>query len=153
MAALIPAAVLGAALKTADCDVAPAEAADNLEVYDLGRGRRLVEAPCWHAIYNFAGILFVVDPSAPGRARLQRFELWTGQAFAPSYSLTLPQFDPDSKILSMRHLGRGTGDCGTIGQWEWTGDRFRMTGFWRKDACDGEDFDTDERWRVFPARH
>lgn len=149
---LIPRTVLGAALKTADCDVPPAEAADNLEVYDLGHGRQLVEAPCWHAVYNFASILFVAETSAPRRPRLQRFQVWNGTGFEASYSLTLPQVDSDSGILSMRHLGRAIGDCGTIGQWEWTGDRFRMTGFWQKDACDGADFDTDKKWQVFPPR-
>jgi hypothetical protein len=149
---LIPPSILGAGLKAADCDAPLAEAADNLEAYDLGRGRRLIEARCWHAVYNFASILFVLDPAAPAKPRLLQFQVWNGTGFEPSYSLTLPQFDPDSQTLSMRHLGRATGDCGTIGQWTWTGTQFRMTGFWSKEACDGEDFDTDDRWRVFPPR-
>jgi hypothetical protein len=148
----IPPPVLAAAMKTAECDVPVAEAIDNLEPHDLGHGLMLVEARCWRAVYNFGNVLFVLDPSAPGRARLLHFQLWNGHAFEQTYSLTLPQFDPETKRLTMRHLGRGLGDCGTIGQWDWTGANFRMTGYWSKDDCDGEDFEADDRWRIFPAR-
>ncbi len=149
---LVPRSVLAAALKTADCDVPLAEAADNLATYDLGRGRQLIEVRCWNAVYNFASILFLFDPSTPAKPRLLQFRVWNGKAFEPSYALTLVQFDPDSLTLSMRHLARGLGDCGTLGQWSWTGREFRMTGFWQKDECDGADFDIEDRWRVFPPR-
>jgi hypothetical protein len=149
---LVPRSVLASALKTADCDVPLAEAADNLATYDLGRGRQLIEARCWNAVYNFASILFLLDPAVPAKPRLLRFQVWNGKAFESNYALTLVQFDPDSLTLSMRHLARGLGDCGTLGQWSWTGTQFRMTGFWQKGECDGEDFDIEDRWRVFPPR-
>jgi hypothetical protein len=48
--------------------------------------------------------------------------------------------------------GRGPGDCGSAGEWAWTGREFKMTGYWDKPNCDGEEFDRDERYRVFPPR-
>src|SRR5438552_3677138 len=138
---LVPREILAASLKRADCDVALAEAADNLEPHELGRGRKLVEARCWHAVYNFANILFVLDPATPAKARMLQFRLWNGSALAPSYSITLPQFNEATQLLQSRHLDRGLGDCGTLGEWRWTGSEFRMTGYWRKGDCDGEDFE------------
>jgi hypothetical protein len=150
--ASIAPAVLAAALKTATCDVTLSEATANLQTYELGNGWLLIEARCWRAVYNFASILLVRSPIRSRQPRLQRFALWTPAGFADTYSLAAPQFDPGSHELTMRHQDSAGGDCGTIGQWVWSGSRFRLSGFWNKPECDGEEFEIEDRWRVFPRR-
>jgi hypothetical protein len=49
--------------------------------------------------------------------------------------------------------GRGAGDCGTIGEWKWTGSDFKLARYWSKPDCDGEPFDDDAKWQVFPPKH
>ena len=119
---------------------------------DLGNGLKLVEVYCWRAAYQAGSILFAVDPKKPDDARLLRFQTWNGKRFEPTFSLTDPSYDPKTKKLSSAHKGRGVGDCGSIGNWAWSGAEFKMTAYWNKDKCDGKAFDTAKRWQVFPKR-
>jgi hypothetical protein len=115
-----------------------------------------VQVSCWSAAYNFGGILFAVDPKARDKARLLKFDIVDDKKkLGTAYSLTLPQFDAKTKVLSTYHKGRGIGDCGEIGEWRWTGKEFKLTGYWVKADCDGKVFDTGARaakWRVYPFR-
>ena len=119
---------------------------------DLGNGLKLVEVTCWRAAYQAGSILFAVDPKKPDEARLLRFQTWNGKKFEPAFSLTDPSYDPKTKKLTSAHKGRGVGDCGSIGNWAWSGSEFKMTAYWNKDKCDGKEFDTAKRWQVFPKR-
>jgi len=151
----LPRAVIAAGLKQADCDV-PLEEVTELDPDDLGDGLKLVQVSCWRAAYNFGSILFAVDPNARDQARLLQFDIVDEKGkLAKTYSIDLPDFDAKKKTLASYHKSRGVGDCGTIGEWRWTGRDFKLTGFWDKEKCDGELFDADAReakWRVYPLR-
>lgn len=56
---------------------------------------------------------------------------WTGTEF-----IVNPDLDPVSGILTAFSKGRGIGDCGSFGRWQWTGYEFRMLEYAYKDECD-----------------
>jgi hypothetical protein len=150
-------AVVAAGMKRADCSRPLKDAMEGISVAgDLGGKLKLVEVPCWSAAYQAGSILFVVDPAAPAKARLLRFQAWDGKKLTSTFALTLPDYAADKKMLRSFHKGRGVGDCGTIGEWTWAGSDFKLTGTWIKDACDGEPFDDDaaaaEKWRIYPPK-
>lgn len=71
------------------------------------------------------------------------YESWTGTKvlFNPETS----GFDPRTGRLSSLYLGRGIGDCGSAGQWVWSGDLFRLIEFKAWWACE-ENGKSDEGW-------
>ena len=150
----IPKDVIEAGWKKAECTVDLKEVDDEQEALALSGKLKLVEVYCWRAAYQAGSIFFAVDPDAPDKAQLIRFPIWSAEKkrMAWSYSLTSPEYDPKTKTLGMGHKGRGMGDCGVTGSWKWTGKDFRLTGFWSKPKCDGEPFDDNRRWRVYPPR-
>jgi len=150
----LPRAVIAGGLKTADCDI-PVEQVTELDPQDLGNGLKLVQVSCWRAAYNFGSILFAAAPDARDKARLLAFQTTDGKSFKQTYDLNLPEYDPKDKTLRSFFKGRGVGDCGSIGQWKWTGSEFKLTDYWLKSQCDGELFDVGEegdKWRVYPPK-
>src|SRR5262249_13910341 len=116
---------------------------------------KLVEVYCWRAAYQAGSIFFVVDPAAPDKARVLRFQYWSTEKkkMDSVYSLASPDYNPETKLLSMAYKGRGIGDCGQAATWKWDGAEFRLIGFWSKPKCDGKPFDADDKkWQVYPPR-
>ncbi len=150
----IPFKVIEDGFKKAECTNDDLKDEERTEVEDLGGGLRLVEIYCWRAAYQSGSIFFVVDPKAPEKARLVRFNVWSTKAkkLTPAYSLSNPGYNAETKVLGMAHKGRGVGDCGEIGQWKWNGTDFVLTGYWDKPNCDGKEFDEGRRWQVYPPR-
>jgi Protein of unknown function (DUF1176) len=152
-APVLPRETIEAGLKEAKCAVSVEEASDNLSVQALSRGFSLVEVSCWTAVYNNGSLLFVVP--ARQKVRLLRFQAWNGKAFVAALSLSAPSYDGKSKRLTSFHKGSGPGDCGSMGEWQWTGSDFKMIGYWSKDKCDGKPFGFGNNvaaYRVFPKR-
>lgn len=141
---------LPATLKTAmeqrdDCPIwdksepAPSFLADESFAADLGSGRTLWSVVCASGSYNVQFALFIEDPSkAAGRFEPLLFAAfvesvgWTGVD-----TLTNVAYDPTIKQLTAFEKGRGAGDCGTVGTWEWGGAAFRMVEYRAKEECDG----------------
>jgi hypothetical protein len=152
---ILPNDIVASALAQAECTVPLDDASDNMSLQHLCRGLKLVEVSCLSGAYNFASILFAVDLNKVEKARLLRFQTWADKSFKPTYVLTLPTFDPKTQRLTSFHKGRGVGDCGTMGQWLWSGSDFKMTDYWNKETCDGKEFGFGTnvaKWRVFPKR-
>jgi uncharacterized protein DUF1176 len=149
----VPQKLIARALEVPECSVSPKEAADSVELADLGRRLKLVTISCWRAAYNFGSVLFALDPAAPDNARLLSFQIYSEKKFVQTYQLSNVDYNEKTRTLSSLHKGRGVGDCGSIGEWKWTGTNFKLTGYWLKENCDGEPFDNDgKKWRVFPRR-
>jgi hypothetical protein len=150
---VLPPDVVAAALKRAQCTVAVDEAAV-IGTERLSGRLELVELRCWRGAYNVGSILFAVPDDRPQDARLLTVERWQDGRIQPSYSVSSPGYDRATRTLSSNHQARGTGDCGTIGEWQWTGWHFRLLNVWNKDRCDGEPFEWESRdkWQVFPRR-
>jgi hypothetical protein len=151
--ATLPASVMAAGARTADCDE-PIDADSVIESNDLGGGQSLFEVRCWRAAYQSGSIFFLMPANAPDRARLLRFQEPDDKGgFTSSLSLSDPDFDAKTKIMHTHYKGRGVGDCGTIGEWRWTGSDFTLAHYWSKPDCDGELFDDDDaKWQVFPPK-
>ena len=109
---------------------------------------------CWRAAENAGSILFAVPESRPQDAQLLTVERWQNGQIRRSYSVSSPGYDAKTRTLSSTYKARGTGDCGTIQEMQWTGWHFRLLNAWSKDNCDGEPFEWDsrEKWQVFPAQ-
>ncbi len=157
---ILPRAVIEQGLKQAKCDLDYDEATKSLDeagdVQDLGGGMKLLSLPCWRAAYNFGSIIFAFDPKAPEKAKLQRFNSWdtNKKKLEPSFSVSGHEYDAESKTVASFHKFRGVGDCGSIGQWKWTGKEFRLAAYWAKNECDGEPFDDEDKnkWKIYPPR-
>ena len=148
----VPLKLIERAFERDDCTVPLKEAAASAELAALGKRLKLVIIPCWRAAYNFGSILFVLDPADPNNVRQLKFEIWNGKKFISAYQLSNVSYDKKTRTLGSLHKGRGIGDCGSIGQWKWTGRNFKLTGYWLKEECDGESFEDNKKWRVFPRR-
>jgi hypothetical protein len=146
----IPKSTIEPGWKAANCDVELED--EDYEAENLGKGLKLVEVYCWRAAYQAGSIYFAVDPKAPEEARLLRFTIWDENRLVQTLSLTSPAYDPRSRRLGMAHKGRGMGDCGSVGEWKWTGKDFRLIAYWNKDECDGKPFDDNRKWLVYPSR-
>ena len=149
----VPPKLIERALQVPECSVTPKEAADSVETASLGGRLKLVTVSCWRAAYNFGSVLFVLDPAAPDKARLLSFQIYSQKKFVKTHQLSNADYDEKTRTLGSFHKGRGVGDCGSIGEWKWTGANFKLTGYWYKEDCDGEPFDSDDKkWRVYPPR-
>jgi hypothetical protein len=149
----IPLPAVQAAFKKAKCTI-ELQDEERTEVEDLGGGLKIVEIYCWRAAYQAGSIFLAVDPKALGTARLLRFREWDAakKLLITVYALSNPSFDAATRTMRMGHKGRGVGDCGVAGQWKWTGRDFVLTRFFSKPDCDGEPFDDDRKWQVYPPR-
>jgi Protein of unknown function (DUF1176) len=148
---VLPRAAIEEAFKNNDdCTVPIEEAAEAPDSFDLGGGQTLFIVKCWSAAYQFGQIVFVTG--ADGKARLLAFQDWDGKKFVPAKSLTQADFDPGTKTMSSFYKGRGIGDCGSIGHWQWTGTELKLKKYFYKAKCDGRSFAGERRWQIFPRR-
>ncbi len=157
--AIPPESVIDAALVVAECVFDHAEIeAEIAPLGGLDDGLILVDIPCWMAAYQAGSILIAFDPDAfdpdaSERARLLRFPVPSADGFTDTPSLTFPDYDPETKRITSLHRGRGLGDCGSAGRWQWSAGSFVLESYWEKPDCDGELFDPfgePQAWRVYP---
>ena len=118
----IPFSVVQAAFKKAKCTI-ELQDEERTEVEDLGGGLKIVEIYCRRAAYQAGSIFLAVDRKAPAKARLLLFNEW----------------DSEKKRLITVY-------------WKWTGRDFMLTRFFSKPNCNGQPFDDDRKWQVYPPR-
>jgi invasion protein IalB len=113
--------------------------ADESFAADLGGGRTLWAIVCASGSYNADFALFIEDPSKAAN----RFDPLLFAAFVESIgwtgtdTLTNVAYNPETRELKAFDKGRGAGDCGQVGLWEWVGAAFRMIEYRAKEECDG----------------
>jgi hypothetical protein len=153
-AAVSPAAraIFEGVWKQAECNQQIENALNNVHYEELGGGYSLGMVLCWGGAYQQSHILFLVVPKTGGRPQLLTFQQWTDNKFEPANVLFMASYEAKTATLTSFMKGRGVGDCGSAGEWTWAGKEFRMTGYWDKPNCDGEEFDRDDRYRVFPSK-
>lgn len=152
-AQIVPREAIAAALRQNDCETTDDEAIEDATTYDLDRNLKIVEVPCWHAAYNDGSLVFMVDPRRPSEARLMQFRNWSHDTkkWEPTSVLWNVEYKPKTKQLISFDKFRGIADCGSSGQYTWSGSEFKLTGFWVKEDCDGTDFKPGgARWRIYP---
>ena len=149
---LPPPKTLAAAMKQADCNRKVEQVINDAHIEDLGGGYTLAKVLCWMGPYQASDLLVLTGPSTKGVPRVLVFHDWVDGKFEPTLAVMMADYDAPTKKLTSFSKGRGSGDCGTAGEWLWTGSEFKMSGFWSKPDCDGGEFERSERYQVFPPR-
>lgn len=93
----------------------------NVEVARLASDKLLWSVPCGEGAYNFSQtyLITAADGSAPQPVA---FPTATGS----EQTLVNSRYDPKTRTLFAFGKGRGLGDCGRMGVWGWTGERFAL---------------------------
>lgn len=123
-AATPPTGALAAMRKAATCDDQP----DKPEFHALGRGKTLVLLPCSSGAYNVLQALFVWDGSrfVPADADAPVGFAETG-ADDRSPATTVVNGEWKDGVLASYAKGRGIGDCGSMQELVWDGNRLRLS--------------------------
>lgn len=136
-----PQEVIDRALDDPDCFLP--EAFDVLEMSDgttLDANTRIHIVPCQLAAYNMISKVIVErrdDEGTESTYDLQSFaDYSTLYGWTASDTLTNAFITPETGHLAHFHKGRGIGDCGASGSWEWTGFLFAMIEYRVHEACD-----------------
>lgn len=79
-----------------------------LTIYPINTKHVLVERPCWHGAYNFGAGMWLMSKDLK---KVQQLVTVSASSFS------------EGQIFSS-HKGRGIGDCNTIDEWVFTGQRF-----------------------------
>ncbi|MDB5505839.1 MAG: hypothetical protein JWR75_477 [Devosia sp.] len=100
--------------------------------------------PCDSYAYNFTSKVYIggFDEFTPVYFAEYGVLGWTGTSV-----VFFADYDSDTNTLYSSYKGRGLGDCGSQGIWEWAEYGFRMVEFRYKGECDG---DTDPDPYEFP---
>jgi len=136
-----PQDVIDRALDDPDCFLP--EAFDVLEMWDgttLDSNTRIHIVPCQLAAYNMISKVIIErrdDEGTESTFDLQSFaDYSTLYGWTASDTLTNTFINPETGHLAHFHKGRGVGDCGASGSWEWTGFLFAMIEYRVHEACD-----------------
>lgn len=109
---------------------------DSWSDLELAPDRTLYALPCWSGAYNFGWKVFVGGYGSYDALAFADYSETLGWSGATS--LANVDYDPATKTLTAYYKGRGLGDCGSSGTWQWHEYGFRMLEFRAKEACDGE---------------
>ena len=93
----------------------------NVEVFRLAADRLLWSVPCGEGAYNFSQAYFITpaDGTTPQPVVFPT-------AAGSEETLVNSRYDPKTRALFAFGKGRGLGDCGRMGVWAWTGERFAL---------------------------
>ncbi len=112
----------------------------------------LYAIPCTAHAYNITYRLYVVESGEIGGTETLYFADYSDtHGWIGTDLLFNVSFDGATKTLTAFYKGRGLGDCGTSGTWQWKGHAFALKEYRAWSRCDGSHGPGD--WpRVFPAR-
>lgn len=93
----------------------------DIEVARLASDKLLWSVPCGSGAYNFTQAYFITaaNGSAPQPVAFPT-------AASSNDELVNSRYDPKTRTLFAFGKGRGIGDCGRMGVWGWTGERFAL---------------------------
>lgn len=90
--------------------------------------------PCFAGAYNFAYTVWAERNDYLSQILFAEYTETLGWTGTPT--LFNPDFDAKTGILTAFNKGRGIGDCGSFGRWQWTGSNFKMLEYAYKNECD-----------------
>jgi len=136
-----PQEVIDRALDDPDCFLPETfNALDMWEGTTLNANTRVHIVPCQLAAYNMISKIIIErrdDEGTSSTFDLQSFADYSSlYGWTASDTLTNAFINPESGHLAHFHKGRGIGDCGATGSWEWTGFLFAMVEYRVHEACD-----------------
>lgn len=120
------------------------------EVYSVGNNAYLAEVLCFMAAYqgSYDYVLY-----KDGQAKRLPFRVFdeNGEELQVKNLGGLPTYDPTSKTLEIATKGRGLGDCGSLAQYKFENNNFKLIEYRAKNECDGEYIEPDQYPLVFPG--
>lgn len=109
--------------------------------------------PCFMGAYNLASIVVIEyrGEAEPASTYTQQFFASYGADYGwvGSSTLTNAFISPETGHLVHFHKGRGLGDCGTTGEWDWNGYIFAMVEYRVQEECNGT---APDQWPVLYTR-
>lgn len=148
----IPADLLAYHAEKSECDeFGEVINAEDWEVHQLDNSKLLFMIPCGSGAYNFAFSFYLADTQTGNYSQLLFADYWEPQGWGGTDILINAYFDPKEKTLSSYYKGRGLGDCGNSGLWQWSDYSFKLLKFNAKSECDGM-LEGDEFPQIYPPQ-
>lgn len=107
--------------------------------WSLADGRLIVQLSCSRGAYNFSSRWFLLEADGSNSGELS-FPVPSDDGsgrISDQLELVNAGFDPATGQLSSFNKGRGLGDCGFSGDWQWTGQRFELVAYSQMGECRG----------------
>ncbi len=131
-------------LSEEDCESPDPERASADQAWALSDGRTLVQLLCFSGAYNFGSRLYLLDTAGSVLPLAVPVPQEDG-TLASELDLINADFDADRGRLHSFAKGRGIGDCGSVGEWAWTAEGFRLVSYRSFPDCRGV---TPDFWPV-----
>jgi hypothetical protein len=148
----IPSDLLAYHAQKSDCDkFGETINANDWEVHQLDNSKLLYMIPCGSGAYNFAFSFYIEDTQTNVYSRLLFADYWEPNGWGGTDVLINAYFDPQNKTISSYYKGRGLGDCGNSGLWQWAEYSFKLVKFNAKAECDGM-LEGDEFPQIYPPQ-
>ncbi len=107
----------------------------DIMTYRLDAQSSLALIPCWAGAYNFGYTAYRLDRYGAEQLLFAAYSDeggWSGTKY-----LVNPYFDERYNRLHDFFKGRGLGDCGSIGLWQWNGYDFSLLQYEYREECAG----------------
>ena len=109
---------------------------EEIASFRLDAENTLYLVPCTAGAYNFSSVAYVKNDY---ETSMQMFaSYWEGNGWSGTQYLINPDFNEKTNMLYTFYKGRGIGDCGSTGVWQWDKYSFKMLEYSAKSECDGE---------------
>lgn len=140
----------GSKLNLCDGNLDQSLSQDLSQIYDVGNNTYVAEVLCFMAAYqgNYEYVLYKDNQFK--RLPLKMFDE-KGQELNVKNVAGLPTYDPGSKTLEVVTKGRGLGDCGSLAQYKFDGNEFKLMEYRAKNECDGQYLEPDQYPILFPG--
>ncbi len=149
-----PQAEFDKVLADPDCELFDGySATDAWEGTTLDATTRVHIVPCFMGAYNVMSKILIERRAA--NATTSTFDTASFADYGTSYGwigtdmLTNAFINPETGHLAHFHKGRGLGDCGSTGSWEWNGYSFAMIEYRVEEDCNGR---LPDEWPVLYSR-
>lgn len=104
-------------------------------VASLGNEQSIAVLPCWDGAYDFGSSVYLFGDQDYRQIFFAEYS--DADAWYVSKHLVNVNLDLETGTLSSFSRGRGLGDCGSAGTWQWTRSEFRLETYRYKEDCDG----------------
>lgn len=151
--AAVPAGLVEATRKRAECDESLTLAENPPERQRLDDRTTLLLVACWRGAYNATSLVLVTrrpDGSDLAPARFD-YNASAGEQSGPEVPPDGAYWDEDTHRLASFFKGRGLGDCGAGQEWAWDGEMFRLIHAEAMGECRGST-DYITTWRAQVVR-
>lgn len=148
----IPDQILSKHAKNENCDaLEDLIHGSDWQVHQVNNATLMFMLPCSAGAYNFSYAFYTQSVEYDGVTQLLFADFWDSLGWTGTDILFNAGYDPQTRTLTSYYKGRGLGDCGTSGEWQWQEYGFKMLKFFAKSECNGYVDDADLSFpQIFP---